>query len=210
MTALVQRFVTHLPLRHERSLNAAELKEAEWWVRSIQRNTFAREYWELFSEGTVIYKGQLILFLNNDHFICCKVRLNQSDLPTSMKTQFCSQQNIDLQRFWLRRDTMPYIIMVHQRLWQLWGKGIGLLRVVRWWRKWYNGVLFVGGTMANLPSPVVPDLPAERVSKAPSFSTTGIDYAGPLYIRSTSSKECNSKVNICYSPAPRPGLLIWN
>lgn len=47
------------------------------------------------------------------------------------------------------------------------------------------------------PSPVTPDLPAERVSKVPPFSTTGIDFAGPLYVRSTSGKECNCKVYIC-------------
>ena len=46
-------------------------------------------------------------------------------------------------------------------------------------------------------SPIVPDLPAERVSKAPPFSTTGIDFAGPLYVRSVDSKECNCKVYIC-------------
>ena len=46
-------------------------------------------------------------------------------------------------------------------------------------------------------SPIVPDLPAERVSKVPPFSTTRIDFAGPLYVRSIDSKECNCKVYIC-------------
>ena len=46
-------------------------------------------------------------------------------------------------------------------------------------------------------SPIVPDLPAEQVSKAPPFSTTGIDFAGPLYVHSIDSKECNCKVYVC-------------
>ena len=46
-------------------------------------------------------------------------------------------------------------------------------------------------------SPIVPDLPAGRVSKAPLFSTTRIDFARPLYVRSIDSKECNCKVYIC-------------
>jgi len=47
------------------------------------------------------------------------------------------------------------------------------------------------------PSPIVPDLPAERVSHSPPFSTTGIDFTGPLYICNPDSKECNLKVYVC-------------
>ena len=47
------------------------------------------------------------------------------------------------------------------------------------------------------PSPIVPDLPAERVSDAPPFSTTGIDFAGPLYVRSSDNKDCSCKVYVC-------------
>ena len=55
--------------------------------------------------------------------------------------------------------------------------------------RWYNGKPF--------PSPIVPDLPAERVSKAPPFSTMGIDFAGPLYMRGTNTKESDCNVYIC-------------
>ena len=54
-------------------------------VKSIQKNTFTEEYRRLLARETVIYKGQLILILNNDHTICCRGCLNQSDLPSSMK-----------------------------------------------------------------------------------------------------------------------------
>ena len=33
----------------------------------------------------MVYKGQLISFLNESHMICCKGCLNQSDLPLGMK-----------------------------------------------------------------------------------------------------------------------------
>ena len=52
----------------------------------IQGNTFTEEYRRLLSGEIVIYKGWLILFLNDDHTICCRGHLNQSDLPSSMKT----------------------------------------------------------------------------------------------------------------------------
>ena len=91
VTAMVLRFVACVQSRYhgdnERGPTATELREAEdQWVKSIQRNTSKEEYQRLLSGGTVIYKGQLILFLNDDHFIHCKGYLNQSDLPTGMKT----------------------------------------------------------------------------------------------------------------------------
>ena len=65
---------------------AAELKEAEdRWMKLIQKNTFTEEYQRLLSGETVIYKQQLIIFLNDDHIICCRGHLNQADLPSSMK-----------------------------------------------------------------------------------------------------------------------------
>ena len=44
---------------------------------------------------------------------------------------------------------------------------------------------------------LVPDLPVEQVSKAPPFSSIEIDFAEPLHIHSTDSKECNYKAFIC-------------
>ena len=93
---------------------------------------------------------------------------------------------------------MHYIIMVHQETpaavreiyWIVKGH-IVMKKVIRrcFICKRYDGKPF--------PSPVVPDLPAERVCKAPPFSTTGIGFARPLYVHSTGDKECNCKVYIC-------------
>ena len=90
VTALVLRVLTYMKSRHcesnVRDPTAAEVKEADvLWVKSIQRTTFTKEYQRLLSGETVNYKGQLILFLNADHIICCRGRLNQADLPSSMK-----------------------------------------------------------------------------------------------------------------------------
>jgi len=45
------------------------------------------------------------------------------------------------------------------------------------------------------PSLTIPDL--ERVSEAPPFSITGIDFAGPLYVRGPDTKECKCKAYVC-------------
>ena len=42
---------------------------------------------------------------------------------------------------------------------------------------------------------VVPDLPAEHISTEPPFSNTGINFAGPLYVRGAGSTK--AKVYIC-------------
>ena len=49
------------------------LREAESrLMKSIQRNSFTEEYRRPLSGESVIYKVQLILFLNDDFVICCR------------------------------------------------------------------------------------------------------------------------------------------
>jgi len=80
------KFVTQLKEKateiNHRDNIVMDLREAESrWVKSIQRTSFAEECQGLLSGESVIYKGQLILYLNDDFVICCRGRLNQSDLP---------------------------------------------------------------------------------------------------------------------------------
>uniref|UniRef100_A0A1X7TQD7 Integrase catalytic domain-containing protein n=1 Tax=Amphimedon queenslandica TaxID=400682 RepID=A0A1X7TQD7_AMPQE len=46
--------------------------------------------------------------------------------------------------------------------------------------------------------PVPPPLPAFRVREAPPFLSTGVDFAGPLFIKE--HRECESKVWVCLFP----------
>ena len=90
VTALVMKFVTQLKEKatevNHRDTIVMDLREAESrWVKSIQRSSFAEEYQKLLSGESVIHKGQLILYLNDDFVICCIGHLNQSDLPSNMK-----------------------------------------------------------------------------------------------------------------------------
>ena len=38
-------------------------------------------------------------------------------------------------------------------------------------------------------TPLIPDLPIERVSTNPPFSNIGVDFAGPLYVRDNQSSR---------------------
>ena len=42
-----------------------------------------------------------------------------------------------------------------------------------------------------------PDLPCDRVSDDPPFAHTGINFAGPLYVRTQGSEESEHKAYIC-------------
>ena len=205
VTSFVLRFVANLKARNQardkdrRDLSAAELKEAEdLWVKSIQRNAFMEEHQRLLNGDTVHYKGQLVLFLNDEHKICCKSRLNQSELPSSMtnpvllptKHRFTELLVMDRHNAVHHNGTPETLAAVRERYWIIKGRVV-VKKVIRQCIicRRYDGKPF--------PSPAIPDLPAERVSEGPPFSTTGIDFAGPLYVRGPDSKECNSKAYVC-------------
>jgi len=62
-------------------------------------------------------------------------------------------------------------------------KGRGLVRKIICRRvicRCYDGKPFLSSVVPDL---YVPDLSAERVSTEPLFCNTGIDFAGPLYVR---------------------------
>ena len=201
VTALVLKFIRLLKQKTSRGsgsgITVAELREAEdRWVKSIQRCTFADEYRRLLSGGTVIYKGQLILFLNDEHVICCKGRLNQSDLPLSMKNPVLlptkhrfTELLVQEKHAAVHHDGTPEMLAaVREQYWIVKGRSVArkVIRRCIICRR-YDGKPF--------GSPVIPDLPVERVSEAPPFSHTGIDFAGPLYVRSADGTEC--KVYVC-------------
>ena len=120
VTALVMRFVTQLKERASKDNYSdtlvMDLREVECrWVKSIQRKSFAEEYRTLLSGESVIYKGQLILYLNDDFIICCRGRLNQSDLPSTANNPILLPTKHGLQSFWSSLNILRYIMMGHQQ-----------------------------------------------------------------------------------------------
>ena len=210
VTALVRRFVTYLQSRHRednvRGPTAAELKEAEdQWVRSIQKNVFTEQYRELLAGGTVIYKGQLILFLNDDHFICCKGRLNQSDLmknPLLLPTKHRFTELLVKERHNAvhHNGTPETLAAVREKYWIVQGRVV--VKKIRkcFVCRWYDGKPF--------PSPIVPDLPAERVSKTPPFSTTGIDLQDHSTCVAPTVRKVIVRCTFACLRAPPPGHFI--
>ena len=144
----------------------------------------------------MIYKGQLILYLNDKFVICCRGRLNESDLPPSTKNPILLPTKHDFTELLVQfkhcevhhGGTPATLAAVREIYWIVKGRGLvrKIIRRCVICRR-YDGKPF--------SSPVVPDLPAERVSTEPPFCNTGIDFAGPLYVRGAGGTEC--KVYIC-------------
>ena len=72
------------------TLTASEVKRAElMWIRSIQGASFGKEIAFLFSENAKttapIYVQQFGLFLDDDHVLRCKGRLNNASLNLGSK-----------------------------------------------------------------------------------------------------------------------------
>ena len=137
--------------------------------------------------------------LNDQHLICCRSRLNQLDLPDdtknpillSTKHRFTELLMIERHNAVHHNGIPETLATVRDQYWVVKGRVI-VKKII--WRcivcRHYDGWPF--------PSPIVPDLPAERISHAPPFSTTGIDFAGPLmYVIQTVSNVIVRCVRIC-------------
>ena len=195
VTALVMKFVTQLKETatevNHCDTTVMDLREAESrWVKSIQRSSFAKEYRRLLSGESVIYKGQLILYLNHDFVICCRGHLNQSDLPSNMKNPILlptkhgfTELLVRSKHFAVHHDGTPATLAaVRENYWIV--KGRSLVRKVI-----HRCTVCCRYDGKSFSSPVLPDLPAEQISTELLFSNTGIDFAGPLYVRGTGSTE---------------------
>ena len=160
----------------------------------------AKKYWIKVSQGALqqkkhftLWKLQFSLFLDEDGIWRCKGRLANVGLPT------CTTFPILL-------DTSSHIthliaMACHERI--LHGGVKDTLTELRskYWvvkgrsfvKKLLRGCIVCHRFQGKpFPSPVSPSLPAFRVQESPPFSYTGVDFAGPLFVKSG-----ENKVRIC-------------
>ena len=203
VTALVLKFVKHLK-REERArmtelveINAKELLEAEMlWLKSIQSTAFETEFKLLKSKKE---KNQLInqlnFFLDERELIGCQGRLDNSDLPTEVKTPIllpCRHRYTELGiqeahknvhhngiRETLNRAREKYCVLRGRE---------SVKRIVK------RCVVSKKMEGKSFSTSSVPALPQSRVSDDPPFANTELDFAGPLL----TSEDCKTeKTYIC-------------
>jgi len=118
--------------------------------------------------------------------IRCEGRINQAVLPDASKnpillpakpfTTLLLQSRHQLVHHNGIHDTLASVRETH---WILRGREV-VKRVLR------NCIVCKRFEGKPYSAPLPPDLPEERVCEGPPFSTTGIDFAGPLYVKSLS------------------------
>ncbi|KAG1936575.1 hypothetical protein F2P79_018552 [Pimephales promelas] len=189
VTAWIKRFVHNASssskMRGE--LTADEMFEAEkYWIKLTQERSFSPEISSLKAGKTLNADSKirdLRPFLDEDELLCVGGRLQQSDfsyrekhpwiLPN--KDRYCEllvQYNHEFIMHSGLRDTL---VQTRSRYW--------ILRA----RQIVKGVLSKCTVCKRFKvKPAQQDtapLPRDRVSEKPPFEVTGIDFAGPLYVK---------------------------
>ena len=148
---------------------------------------------------------QFGVYLDYDRLMKCRGRINNAAISTTQKNPILLQAKHHFVDLLIKschekvkhNGVNDTLIALRERYWIVRGRQ-AVKRVVRSCVvcKKFEGPPYL--------SPVSPDLPACRVSADPPFTHVGLDFAGPLYVKSKrSAREAvednmqNSKVYIC-------------
>ena len=191
VTAYVLKF-THLLKKVTQSpeLSAQDLSGAEiMWIKENQSTL-------VLNENFPTWKVQFGLFNYRSGLWRCGGRLQNADLPFSAKHPVLLDRKHHLTRLIINE--------AHQRVQHNGVKetltevhsNIGLWVVEVWLDHTFTSVSCRRFEGRPLCAPPVPPLPAFRVDEAPPFTSTAVDFAGPLNIRNKGVSG-SSKVWLC-------------
>ena len=194
VTAKVLRFCHILchkihPEKNPPSL-AEEVSHAEvLWIREVQSALVS-------DRKFVTWKKQFGLFQDDDAIWRCQGRISKADIPFSAKHPIMLHKSHYL--------TKLFIVQAHQRVFHNGVKETLTELRSRFWivkgRAVVRQIVHLcvicrrfEGKAYQTPHP--PPLPGFRVTEAPPFTFTGVDYAGPLYVKN--GGEGKDKVWLC-------------
>ena len=134
-----------------------------------------------------VWEKQLSIFADNDGVLRCRGRIeNALNLPYSAKHPAILPGDHHLTTLYVRRaharvlhnGTRETLAELRSQFWVIKGRSV-VKRILR------NCIICrrYEGKSCHVPPP--PPLPAFRVREAPPFTNTGVDFAGPLYIKTT-------------------------
>lgn len=196
ITALVLKFIRNVrsrlinPARND-ATSVGELEQAKLiWIREMQSRLQNDKRFRL-------WKLQLGLFLDKVGVWRCGGRLSNSDLSLSTQNPILLDKTHHLTTL-IARDAHKRVL--HNGVQETLAELRSFYWVIR-------GRLFIrklihsctvcrrmeGTHCAGVPTP---PLPGHRVRQSRPFQTTGVDFAGPLYVR-TSDNTRTSKVWLC-------------
>ena len=158
-----------------------------------------------------LYAHQFELYLDSNYIVRCKGRINNSPLSINEKNPIFLPSKHSFIRllvmsthYWVMHGrTNVTLTAVYEKYWILKGRQVvkSIIRSCIICKK------LEGPAYSAQPSP---DLPDFWVSDDPPFAHTGINFAGPLYIRIGRSAVNTSKVYVCLLPVPLPVQFTLN
>ena len=197
VTAYVRRAVDKFKFKDKSttsspsSLNPQELAAAELlWVSHAQTELVQQKDYSLL-------KRQLGLFLTEKGLLRCGGRLQNADLPYSARHPVLLPRSHPFTALVVRNahsrvchnGVKETLTEVRSRYWIV--RGRSLTRAIV--HKCIICKKFEGAAFGSSPPPPLPEF---RIKDDPAFTYTGVDFAGPLFVRDGSSKG-SSKIWIC-------------
>ncbi|XP_062542492.1 uncharacterized protein LOC134210459 [Armigeres subalbatus] len=185
--AYVLRFIKNVrtKVRNTSDLQVCEIAEATQTILKLVQNEAFDEIFDAMVKGKQLkqYRG-LALFIDKDRIIRVGGRLKYSSIPYDGKHQILLPEKHHVTEIGQR----GLLAILRERHWPIKAR----LLIKRIDSKCY--VCF-----RHNPSPVnqfMGDLPDYRITPSPVFSNTGIDYAGPVYLKEAGRKKTLYKAYI--------------
>lgn len=200
ISAWIRRFVlnSRSALRTTGPLTAAETEEAEmYWIRQAQRESFSEEVTALKQNRTIATTSkiaQLRPFLDESGVMRVTGRLQFASEPEEAKHPIILA----------RQHTLSALLVdsVHRRILHGGIQSTLIALRERWWitqaRQLVTSTLHRCKVCARFratkgTAPTAP-LPAERTTPTHPFDVTGVDFAGPLYIKGPSDSSTKAYI----------------
>ena len=169
------------------SNSATNLTAEELWILECQRMIVADKNFKQWQK-------QLDLFQDEKGVWRCRGRIQNATIPYSTKHPCFFTRAITLPCCLSERPTAVFFMLESRKPWQSYARSSGLSRGEISSRASSISVTCARHEGEPYSAPPPPPLPTFRVEEAPPFFFTGVDFAGPLYVRSDSAAK---KVWIC-------------
>ena len=213
VTCYVLRFVNALKTKkldkqtvakRSEHLTSSEARQAELlWIRSLQGQSFSNEI-SFISSGkekstTPVYVKQFGLFLDDDHILRCKGRINNASLNLGSKNPILLSSKSRFVELFIyeTHDNIKHsgipdtLTTIRERFWLIRGRET-VKRIIK--------KCVICRKAEGLPygATTPPPLPACRVLSEPPFVNVGLDFAGPLFDHEKHGGEKESEKSKVY------------
>ena len=172
------------------------------WIKAVQGQAFSREIQQLSRKNTKLSLPlicQLRLYLDDNTVLCCRGRLESPTLNDQSKFPVLLHRN---EHFTKLVALVAHIQVLHSGV----RETLAQLRQKYWVphrRQFVRSLVRKCVTCRKTDGPPYrpvssPPLPTSRVSEGQAFSITSVDYAGPLYVKSSTGDQRPTKVYIAF------------